>query len=239
MCCQHRLLVPGIVAAMVAALLVGTAPRTTAADSRPHVHVYFVQGEQLRPVVRPGRTARDAVRQLITGLTQAERHDGFRTYVPAATRLRKVSVANRLATVDLNRAFVQGHKAGSMLARLSELAGTLTGIQATKRVRLLINGATTTGLFPGIPTGRPITLPPAQSAGRAGSDAAAREAAPAGPGCEGDAATADRAGVHGEGRRRQPPRACDGKRDPRLPEVGRAEPHFAYVGMPVKLIATS
>jgi L,D-transpeptidase-like protein/sporulation and spore germination protein/putative peptidoglycan binding protein len=159
MCCQNRILVLGIVAAMLAAVLVaGTASRSTAADSRPHVHVYFVQGEQLSPLVRPGRTARDAVRQLIMGPTRAERHHGFRTYVPAATRLRKVTVANRLATVDLNHAFVEGHNAGSMLARLSELVGTLTGIQETKRVRLLINGATTTGLFPGIPTGRPITL---------------------------------------------------------------------------------
>jgi hypothetical protein len=157
---QIRILVLGAIAAVVAALLVaGTAARSTAAPSPPHVHVYFVQGEQLRPVVRPGRTAQTAVRQLIAGPTRAERRHGFRTYVPAATRLRRVSVANRLATVDLNHAFVKGRRnSGGMLARLSELVGTLTGIQGTKRVRLLVEGATTAGLFPGIPTGRPITL---------------------------------------------------------------------------------
>ena len=149
----------GAVAAVTAALLsVGTATRSTAARASSHIHVYFVQGEQLSPVVRPGRTARDAVRQLIAGPTRAERHHGFRTYVPAATRLRRVSIANRLATVDLSHGFVKGRKAGSMLARLSELVGTLTGIHGTKRVKLLIDGAATTGLFPGIPTDRPITL---------------------------------------------------------------------------------
>lgn len=149
----------GAAAAVIAALLAaGTAARSTAAPSRPHVHVYFVQGEQLRPVVRPGRTARTAVRQLLAGPTRSERHHGFRTYVPAATRLRRVSVADKLATVDLSHAFVKGRNIGSMLARLSELVGTLTGIQGTKRVRLLIDGAPTTGLFPGIPTARPITL---------------------------------------------------------------------------------
>ena len=152
-------LAAGAVAGVIAALLIaGTAGRSSAARGGRHVQVYFVQGEQLSPVVRPGRTARDAVRQLIAGPTRAERHQGFRTYVPAATRLRKVSVVNRLATVDLNHAFVKGRKAGSMLARLSELVGTLTGVQGTKRVMLLIDGATTAGLFPGIPTERPITL---------------------------------------------------------------------------------
>jgi peptidoglycan hydrolase-like protein with peptidoglycan-binding domain len=140
-------------------LVGGTAARSTAASGGPHVHVYFVQGEQLRPVVRPGRTARDAVRQLIVGPTRAERRHGFRTYVPAATRLRRVSVANGLATVDLNHAFARNRRnVGSMRARLSELVGTLTGVQGTKRVKLLIDGATTKGSFPGIPTGRPITL---------------------------------------------------------------------------------
>ena len=40
---------------------------TSAAAARPHVSVYFVQGEQLAPVTRSGATARDAVRQLIVG----------------------------------------------------------------------------------------------------------------------------------------------------------------------------
>ena len=145
--------------ASAALLTVGAMGRPAAASARSHVAVYFVQGEQLRPVSRSAQTARDAVRELIAGPTRAERHHGFRTYVPAGTRLRRVAVAHRLATVDLTRAFAKGRRnSGSMLARLAELVHSLTGVQGTKKVLLLIGGSSSAGLFPGIPTGGPITL---------------------------------------------------------------------------------
>jgi peptidoglycan hydrolase-like protein with peptidoglycan-binding domain len=136
------------------AVAVGTAP----AAGQPRVSVYFVQGEQLVRVTRPGTTALDAVRQLIAGPTQAERGRGFRTYVPAATRLRSVSIANGTATVDLTTPFVAVANPDNMVARLSQLVRTLTGLQGTRRVRLLVNGAATAGMFPGISTSNPITL---------------------------------------------------------------------------------
>jgi hypothetical protein len=151
------LLAAGMLAS-AALLAAGTVGRATAATSRTHVQVYFVQGEQLRPVMRPARTARDAVRQLIAGPTHAERRRGFRTYVPAGTRIRRVAVNGGLATVDLTRDFARGQRDARKLARLAELVHTLTGVQGTKRVLLLVGGAGTAGLFPGIPTGRPITL---------------------------------------------------------------------------------
>jgi peptidoglycan hydrolase-like protein with peptidoglycan-binding domain len=72
--------------------------------------------------------------------------------------VRRVSVANGLATVDLTEPFAAGTTADSMLARLSELVRTLTGIQGTTKVQLLVNGATTAGMFPGISTSGPITI---------------------------------------------------------------------------------
>jgi peptidoglycan hydrolase-like protein with peptidoglycan-binding domain len=134
------------------------ALRTAAAAAPPRVPVYFVQGEQLVPVTRPGTTALDAVRQLVAGPTRAESGRDFRTYIPAATRVRSVTVANGLATVDLTRPFVTGANPDNMLARLSELVHTLTGRQGTTRVQLLVNGARTAGMFPGISTSNPITL---------------------------------------------------------------------------------
>src|SRR6185503_12026743 len=127
-------------------LAAGAASSAATAASGPRLGVYFLQGEQLRPVNRPGRTARDAVRQLIAGPTRAERHRGFRTYVPARTRIRRVTVAHGLATVDLTGAFLNHRRNhDSMLARLGELVHTLTGVQGTKRVQLLVDGATTEG----------------------------------------------------------------------------------------------
>ena len=110
------------------------------------------------PVTRPGATPLDAVRQLIAGPTRAERDRGFRTYVPADTRVRSVTVANGLATVDLTDPFANGPDPASMLARLSELVHTLTGLDGTKKVQLLIDGAATAGMFPGVSTSNPITL---------------------------------------------------------------------------------
>jgi sporulation and spore germination protein/L,D-transpeptidase-like protein/putative peptidoglycan binding protein len=141
-------------AVLAAAAIVGIA----AAAGPAHVSVYFVQGEQLIPVNRPGSTALDAVRRLLAGPTRAEIKRGFRTYVPANTRVLSVTVADGLATVDLTEPFVTGTDPKSMLARLSELVRTLTGVQGTTKVQLLVSGATVAGMFPGVSTSGPITL---------------------------------------------------------------------------------
>ena len=75
--------------ALVGFLLVLAAHRrrgrgTSAAAAQPHVSVFFLRGEQLAHVTRPGTTALDAVRQLLAGPTRAEVALGFRTYVPTA-----------------------------------------------------------------------------------------------------------------------------------------------------------
>jgi peptidoglycan hydrolase-like protein with peptidoglycan-binding domain len=72
--------------------------------------------------------------------------------------VRSVTVADGIATVDLNQPFATGTSPASMLARLSELVQTLTGMQGTKKVQLLVNGTPTTGMFPGVSTSGPITL---------------------------------------------------------------------------------
>ena len=144
-----------IVAALLALVAAGAG---AAAAASPKVSVYFLQGEQLTHVSRPGSTAADAVRQLVAGPTRAERRRGFRTYVPAGTPVNSVTVANGLATVDLGSAFVSDGNAESLLARLSELVRTLTGVQGTTQVQLLINGAPVSGVFPGIATSGPVTF---------------------------------------------------------------------------------
>jgi hypothetical protein len=69
-----------------------------------------------------------------------------------------VRVAEGIATVDLTQVFVAGAHPAGMLARLAELVRTLTGVEGTTRVKLLVNGATTAGMFPGVSTGSPVTL---------------------------------------------------------------------------------
>src|SRR5215470_10076029 len=83
---------------------------------------------------------------------------GFGRTFPAATRVRSVSVANGIATVDLTTPFATGADPDSLLARLSELVRTLTGVRGTRSVQLLVNGGTTAGMFPGISTSNPVTV---------------------------------------------------------------------------------
>ena len=141
----------------IAALVAATGTRS-AEGAQPRVPVFFLQGEQLAHVTRPGTTPLDAVQQLIAGPTRTELARGFRTYIPTGTRVLSVKVANGTATVDLNQRFASGGNADSLMARLSQLVRTLTGLQGATRVQLLMNGKVVTARFPGMSLSRPITF---------------------------------------------------------------------------------
>jgi hypothetical protein len=64
----------GAVVAVAATLVAGTAG--AAAPSSGHARVYFLQGEQLKRVTRPGGSPASVVRQLLRGPTRAEAHRG-------------------------------------------------------------------------------------------------------------------------------------------------------------------
>jgi lipoprotein-anchoring transpeptidase ErfK/SrfK len=146
----------GALLALVLSLVVSGAASAHARATG--LSVFFPRGEQLARVSRPGATPTQAVRQLLAGLTPAEVKLGYRTYVPGGTRVLSVKVANGLATVDLNDRFISGTSDDNKLARLSQLVRTLTGLQGTTQVQLLIEGKKVDGVFPGIPTAGPITF---------------------------------------------------------------------------------
>jgi len=144
-----------------AALLVAGAVLASAAAAAapaPPGRVFFLRGQQLAQVPRAGTSPAVAVRHLIAGPTRHERAVGFRSYVPPRSNLLGVRVANGIATIDFDSRFVSGNNPGSLLARLSEVVRTLTGLQGTKAVQLLINGKVTAGVFPGVPTESPVTF---------------------------------------------------------------------------------
>jgi peptidoglycan hydrolase-like protein with peptidoglycan-binding domain len=142
---------------VTAALAVVALASAGAAPAATQGRVFFVRGEQLASVPRPATAADDAVRRLLAGPTRAEVARGFRTYVPSGTRLLGLTVEDGLATVDLSERFAAGSDAPSLLARLSQLVRTLTGLEGTTRVQLLLNGQTVAARFPGVPTEGPIT----------------------------------------------------------------------------------
>jgi hypothetical protein len=131
---------------------------SSAASARSQISVYFLRGEQLASVQRPGKTPLEAMRQLVAGPTAAELRQGFRTYIPTSTRVLSVTVANGVATVDLSERFADGSDRASLLARLSQVVRTLTGLQGAKKVQFLMNGGIVAARFPGISMSRPITF---------------------------------------------------------------------------------
>ena len=152
---RHRVLRVTLLASVVVLACVGVA---SAAGASSHVAVFFLRGEQLASVQRPGSSALDAMRGLVAGPTAAERARGFRTYLPAGTRLLSVKVAHGVATVDLNEPFASGSNSESLLARLSQVVRTLTGPEGATKMQLLVNGRVVTARFPGISLSRPITF---------------------------------------------------------------------------------
>ena len=147
--------IAALVGSVAALVFIAVLPATAAPS---HVSVYFLRGEQLASVQRPGKSPLDAMRQLLAGPTRAERRQGFRTYLPTSTRVLSVNVAHGVATVDLNERFAAGSDRGDLLARLSQVVRTLTGPQGAKRVQLLMNGGIIAARFPGVSLSRPITF---------------------------------------------------------------------------------
>jgi hypothetical protein len=128
------------------------------AQTSARVPVFFLQGEQLKRVMRPGSTPADAARQLIAGPTSREAAHQIRTYVPKGTSLRSVAVDGKLVTVDLSSRFTSGRNTASLLARLAQLVGTVTGNDRSLQVQLLVQGRPVSGVFPGVPTESPLTF---------------------------------------------------------------------------------
>lgn len=150
---------PQLVLGVVVALAIFVALVTaSSAAGTPSVRVYFLRGEQLATVERPGRTPDDALRALLAGPTVAETKRTFRSYVPKKTPVRSLQVQQGVATVDLGSRFASAGSKQTLLARLSQLVGTLTAVKGIASVQLLIDGKRVSGVFPGVPTGSPITF---------------------------------------------------------------------------------
>ncbi len=143
--------------ALALAISLAAGVSAGAVDGAPTVKVFFGQGEQLVAVQRPGATVQDALTALVAGPSPAEQKKAFRSYVPAGTRVRSVTMDGATAVVDLGVAFLQGTATDTTLARLGQVVSTATAVPGVSAVLLRINGGTPLGLFPGIDATVPLT----------------------------------------------------------------------------------
>jgi peptidoglycan hydrolase-like protein with peptidoglycan-binding domain len=139
-----------IVCGAILGLLASAVPASAA------VQVFFPRGEQLVAVQRPGTTVEDALRALLRGPTAQERRAGFRTYVPRGTAARSIRITGQRVTVDFGPKIMQGLNAEGLNARLTQIVFTATAEGVTS-ARILINGGTVLGVFPGIDASVPLT----------------------------------------------------------------------------------
>jgi hypothetical protein len=146
------------IAALAVLLGVAIQPQAPAASSASTVRVAFLQGEQLAQVRRPGAAAEDAVRALLAGPTRKEKAAGFRTYVPAQTRLRDLTIDGGLATVDLSARFAAHQSDERMLASVTQLVRTLSPFSDVDRVAVLVEGKPVPRTIEGVALRRPLTM---------------------------------------------------------------------------------
>jgi hypothetical protein len=139
-----------IALAVAAGLLAGSGG---AAEARTHhvvpnastkVDVWFKRSARLwfttRTLGSTRAVARGAVKALIAGPSPPEAAAGVKSSVPMTSRLRGISIASGVATIDLNHAFAKPAPRNSVRMRLAQLTFTATQFATVRTVRLHIAG---------------------------------------------------------------------------------------------------
>jgi germination protein M len=117
---------------------------TPPAGGTASVAVYLLRDGKVAPVRREieatPAVARAALTELLEGPTPAEAGDGLVSAIPDGTSLRDVSIADGIATVDLEGTFDDGGGSASMLGRVAQVVATLTRFPTVERVAFRLDG---------------------------------------------------------------------------------------------------
>lgn len=142
----HRVIALAVVVGILAGS--GGAAQAGSHHAVPHastkVDVWFKRSARLwftkRTLASTAAVARGAVHALIAGPNADERAAGVKTSVPATSRLRGISIASGVATIDLNHAFARPGPRKRVRMRLAQLTFTATQFATIRAVRLHIAG---------------------------------------------------------------------------------------------------
>lgn len=126
-----------------------SAPATppVPAGSPAVVKVYFSLHEKMQPVARsaPASTTavlRAALTSLLRGPSPAEKESGLSSQIPSGTKLLGVSIASKVAVVDLSGRFASGGGTLSMTNRLAQVVFTATQFTGIDSVLFKVDGTT-------------------------------------------------------------------------------------------------
>jgi Immunoglobulin-like domain of bacterial spore germination/Sporulation and spore germination len=119
-------------------------PKTKSTPGTSSVAVYFLRDGKISPVRRtiPGTraVAHAALAALLAGPTDEEAANGLSSAIPTRTTLRDLSLADGVATVDVDGTFDDGVGRASMRGRIAQVVATLTRFPAVDRVAFRIDG---------------------------------------------------------------------------------------------------
>jgi len=132
---RHPVAVPGGV------VRPALGPTTTTPTPATQATLFFVQAEQLVPVVRSvTRPDLEAVLEvLLTGPTEAELAAGLRTAISPQRNIRSVHTDGTTAVIDLTTTFVEVGGEEQILA-LAQIVLTATGTPGITNVRFELEG---------------------------------------------------------------------------------------------------
>ena len=106
--------------------------------------IYLLRDGLISPVRRSvaatPAVARASIEALLDGPSADERGEALDTAIPEATTLLGVSIADRVATVDLSGAFDDGDDAESLHGRVAQVVATLTQFPTVERVSIRLDG---------------------------------------------------------------------------------------------------
>ena len=129
---------------VLTAVLALAGASSTLAANRSELSVYLARGGHVVPVRRvvsaTPAPARASMAALLAGPTASERRQGYTTMIPSATRLRGVSLAHGVLTVDFNGRFQAGGGSESMLLRVAQVVYTATSFSTVERVAFRLDG---------------------------------------------------------------------------------------------------
>jgi len=112
------------------------------------VRLYFTRGEAIgvagrEVTVTDSSTrakAKAAVKALLKGPNSRDRGYGLGTEIPKGTKLRGLTIKNKVATVDLTKRFASGGGSLSMQMRAAQVVCTLTQFSGVRSVAFKLNG---------------------------------------------------------------------------------------------------
>ena len=120
------------------------APTPTPPANSMTVSIYLLRDGKIttvhRAIPETQQVGSESLKELFKGPSDAETSDGLTTSVPGGTTLLGLSIADKIATVNLSSGFANGGDKQSLTERVAQVVYTLTQFDTVTTVRFQLDG---------------------------------------------------------------------------------------------------